>query len=157
MRLLRQAGFKIHAHWMPNLYGSTPERDIEDFERIFADPDFRPDELKIYPCSLVETAELMAYYRQGKWRPYSSDELLEVVTRCMARTPQYCRLTRVVRDIPGTEIVAGSRVTNLRQVAEQAMRHRDQRSVIEASIPTVLCSIGSTTAPLSARRSSFSS
>ena len=79
MRLLRQAGFKIHAHWMPNLYGSTPERDIDDFERIFADPDFRPDELKIYPCSLVETAELMAYYENGSWRPYSSDELLTVV------------------------------------------------------------------------------
>ncbi len=62
MRLLRGAGLKIHAHWMPNLYGSSPERDVEDFARIFADPDFRPDELKIYPCSLIESAELMRYW-----------------------------------------------------------------------------------------------
>ena len=122
--LLRQAGFKIHAHWMPNLYGSTPERDLEDFQRIFADPDFRPDELKIYPCSLVETAELMSYYERGKWKPYSEGDLLRVVSQCMAHTPEYCRLTRVVRDIPGTEIVDGSRVTNLRQVAERNLEER---------------------------------
>ena len=124
MFLLRQAGFKIHAHWMPNLYGSTPEKDIEDFEKIFADPDFRPDELKIYPCSLVETAELMAYYESGQWQPYSASDLLEVVARCMAHTPEYCRLTRVVRDIPGTDIVEGSRVTNLRQVADRELEAR---------------------------------
>jgi elongator complex protein 3 len=128
MYLLRQAGFKIHAHWMPNLYGSTPQKDIEDFARIFADPDFRPDELKIYPCSLVETAELMAYYESGDWQPYSPADLLDVVTECMARTPEYCRLTRVVRDIPGTDIVAGSRVTNLRQVADRQLEERGLRA-----------------------------
>jgi len=127
MYLLRQAGFKTHAHWMPNLYGSSPAKDIEDFERIFADPDFRPDELKIYPCSLVETAELMAYYESGDWQPYSTADLLAVVTECMARTPEYCRLTRVVRDIPGTDIVEGSRVTNLREVADKELLARGIR------------------------------
>ena len=116
MAWLREAGFKIHAHWMPNLVGSDPQLDLEDFDRIFADPDFRPDELKIYPCSLVEPAELMAYYEDRRWRPYTHRELLHVVSECMMRTPPWCRLTRVVRDIPGTDIVDGSRVTNLRQV-----------------------------------------
>lgn len=128
MFLLRQAGFKIHAHWMPNLYGSTPEKDIQDFERIFGDADFRPDELKIYPCSLIETAELMAYYQDGRWQPYSQTDLLEVIIQCMTRTPEYCRVTRVIRDIPGTEIVEGSRVTNLRQVAEQRLSEMGLRS-----------------------------
>ncbi len=124
MRLLRGAGFKIHAHWMPNLYGSSPERDVEDFERIFADPDFRPDELKIYPCSLIESAELMRYWQDGRWRPYSHDELLEVLVDCLRRTPEYCRLTRVIRDIPGTDIVAGNRTTNFRQLAEAELARR---------------------------------
>ncbi|NLZ24251.1 GNAT family N-acetyltransferase, partial [Candidatus Dojkabacteria bacterium] len=31
----------------------------------------------------------------------------------------YCRLTRVVRDIPSTEIVAGNKYTNFRQIAER--------------------------------------
>ena len=116
--LLRQAGFKIQAHWMPNLHGSTPAKDREDFDRLFADPDVRPDELKVYPCSLIESAELMAYHRRGDWRPYERAELLDVLVHSLGATPRYCRLTRVIRDIPGTDIVTGNRTTNLRQVAE---------------------------------------
>ena len=119
MHLLRAAGFKIHAHWMANLHGSDVERDLADFERIFSDAELRPDELKIYPCSLIESAELMSYWRDGRWRPYDTDELRELLVQCMARTPEYCRLTRVIRDIPGTDIVTGNKVTNLRQEAEQ--------------------------------------
>lgn len=92
VRLLRRAGFKIYAHWMPNLYGSSPDADIADYDRLFSDPDFRPDELKIYPCSLIESAELMQVYQAGGWRPYTSDELLHVLTACFLRTPEYCRL-----------------------------------------------------------------
>ena len=121
MRLLRGAGFKIHAHWMPNLYGSSPKRDVEDFERIFSDSNFKPDELKIYPCSLIDSAELMAYYEDGRWRPYDHDELLHVLTECLRRTPEYCRVTRVIRDIPGTDIVDGNRLTNFREVAERSL------------------------------------
>ena len=120
--LLRLAGFKIHAHWMPNLYGSTPELDVEDFQRLFDDPDFRPDELKIYPCSLVESAELMGYYESREWLPYSQRELTWVLTECIKRTPEYCRITRVIRDIPGTDIVTGNKVTNLREIAEEEIR-----------------------------------
>lgn len=124
IRLLRGAGFKIQAHWMPNLHGSTPDKDCEDFDRLFRDPDLRPDELKIYPCSLIESAELMAYHRRGAWRPYDRDELLDVLVHSLSATPRYCRLTRVIRDIPGTDIVTGNRTTNMRQVAEAEARDR---------------------------------
>ena len=133
VRLLRQAGFKIQAHWMPNLHGSTPAKDRDDFDRLFADPDMRPDELKVYPCSLIESAELMAYHRRGEWRPYEKDELLGVLVHGLGAAPRYCRLTRVIRDIPGTDIVTGNKTTNLRQVAEaeasaRGVRCRDIRA-----------------------------
>lgn len=121
---LRRAGFKIVAHWMPNLLGSSPERDRDDFDRLFTDPGFRPDELKIYPCSLVESAELMRHWESGAWRPYSEPELLSVLLHALPRVPPYCRLTRVVRDIPGTDIVSGNRTTNFRQVAEAELSRR---------------------------------
>ncbi len=127
VRLLRQMGFKIHAHWMPNLYGSSPEADIADYRRLFDDPDFRPDELKVYPCSLIESAELMARYQDGTWRPYTHDELLRVLVECFRLTPEYCRLTRVIRDIPSTDIVAGNKLTNFRQIVEDALSRRGER------------------------------
>ncbi len=127
LRLLRQAGFKIHAHWMPNLYGADPQADIADYQRLFDDPDVRPDELKIYPCSLIPDTELMAHYRRGAWRPYSNAELLEVLSACFAHTPEYCRLTRVVRDIPSTEIAAGEMLPNFRQVVERELQARGVR------------------------------
>lgn len=117
MRRLRLAGFKVHAHWMPNLYGSDPAGDIADFVRIFTDPALRPDELKIYPCSLIESAELMVAYREGRWRPYTEAELLEVLVSCLATVPRWCRLTRIIRDIPSHDIVVGNKQSNLRELA----------------------------------------
>jgi elongator complex protein 3 len=128
MRLLRAAGFKIHAHWMPNLLGSSPEHDVEDFRRIFDDPGFRPDELKIYPCSLIESAELMRFYERGEWRPYDHAQLLHVLTHAIAETPRYCRLSRIVRDISSEDIVTGNRASNFREVAERALAARGQRA-----------------------------
>jgi elongator complex protein 3 len=127
-KLLRQAGFKIHAHWMANLYGSTVELDKQDYLKLFSDPDFRPDELKIYPCSLIASAELMQYHQKGLWRPYAYEELLDVLTFCLTHTPEYCRLTRVIRDIPSTDIVEGNKLTNFRQIAEAELAKAGEQS-----------------------------
>lgn len=120
-KLLRQAGFKIHAHWMANLYGSNVEQDKTDFDLLFSDPDFHPDELKIYPCSLISSAELMKVYQAGDWHPYDYDQLLEVVGHALTSTPPYCRLTRVIRDIPSGDIVYGNKKTNFRQITENKL------------------------------------
>ena len=125
--LLRRAGFKIHAHWMPNLLGATPERDARDFARLFSDPAVRPDELKIYPCSLIESAELMQHWERGAWRPYEHDELLELVAGALERVPRTCRVTRVIRDISSDDIVVGNKLTNFRQLAEAEVARRGGR------------------------------
>lgn len=128
VKLLRQAGFKIHAHWMPNLYGSSVAKDKKDYELLFADGDFKPDELKIYPCSLIESAELMQYYQRGEWQPYSQEELMDILTYCLMHTPPYCRLTRVIRDIPSTDIVVGNKKTNFREIAERRLVELGEQS-----------------------------
>ncbi len=125
---LRQAGFKLHLHWMPNLHGSSPQKDVVDYSRLFDDPALRPDEVKIYPCSLIESAELMNYWRDGSWRPYEADELLEVLVACVETTPSYCRLSRIIRDIPGTDIVVGNKETNFRQRVERELEQRGIRA-----------------------------
>ncbi len=119
INLLRQAGFKILAHWMPNLYGSDPQKDKDDFIRLFENTSIKPDELKIYPCSLIDSAELMKYYKNGLWKPYTENELLDVISFVLENTPRYCRLNRVIRDIPSPDIVVGNKKTNFRQLAEK--------------------------------------
>jgi elongator complex protein 3 len=102
--------------------------DVDDYERMFANPDFRPDELKVYPCSLIESAELMKRYLDGSWIPYTHDELLHVLVECFRKTPEYCRLTRVIRDIPGTDIVDGNKTTNFRQLVEAKLAQQGEQS-----------------------------
>lgn len=116
--LLRRGAFKIQAHWMANLYGSDPESDIRDFERLFSDPALRPDELKLYPCMLVAGTELEETHRQGLWHPYSEEELTHVLAECLTRVPRYCRVNRVIRDIPGQDLLVGIRVNGLRGAVE---------------------------------------
>lgn len=125
VKLLRKAGFKIHAHWMPNLYGSNPDLDIKDFEKMFTDGDFMPDELKVYPCSLIASAELMYYYKKGLWKPYSQEELLKVLTAVYKLTPAYCRITRMIRDIGSQDIVTGNKKTNLREIVEKELKKQN--------------------------------
>jgi elongator complex protein 3 len=116
--LLRSFGFKIQAHWMANLYGATPAKDITDFAKLFSQKWYRPDELKIYPCSLIETAELMTYYRRGLWRPYSRDELMAVMVKVLPMVDEYCRVSRMIRDFSSADIVVGNKATNFRQLVE---------------------------------------
>ena len=124
--LLRAAGFKLHLHWMPNLLGATPESDRADFARLWSDVALRPDELKIYPCSIIEGTELFRLWREGQYRPYTDEELLDLVADCKATIPAYCRVNRVFRDIPADDIVAGVKSSNLRQLVHERMAVRGQ-------------------------------
>lgn len=123
-RLLRLAGFKLQLHWMPNLLGATPESDRVDFRRLWDDPALRPDEIKIYPCSLVAGTELYTHWQCGEYEPYTDQELTELLIACKASVPSYCRINRVVRDIPAHHIVAGNKQSHLRVVVQREMKQR---------------------------------
>jgi elongator complex protein 3 len=124
VRLLRLAGFKLHLHWMPNLYGATPESDVRDYANLWDDIALRPDELKVYPCMLIEGTELYRLWQQGEYRPYTDEELIETLAQAKRFTPPYCRINRVIRDIPAQYIVEGSKQSNLRVVVQQEMKKR---------------------------------
>ena len=124
--LLRLAGFKIHVHWMPNLYGSTVKKDIKDFKKLWS-KEYSPDELKIYPTSIIRNTVLEKYFNEGKYTPYTHDELLKLFTEILPLTPRYNRLTRIVRDIPSNEILAGNKSSNFRQIAEEEIKKRGKR------------------------------
>ena len=103
--LLRAGGFKIVLHWMPNLHGATPESDRKDFARLW--DGFCPDEIKIYPNQLLANAELYEVWQRGEFTPYTTEELIDLIADIKPTIPRYCRVNRVIRDIPSTNVVAG--------------------------------------------------
>lgn len=116
--LLRLFGFKIHAHFMVNLYGATPEADKLDYEKFVTDPHYLPDEVKLYPCALVEGTGLVPHYEDGSWHPYTEEELVDVLSYDTLITPPYMRISRMIRDISACDILVGNKKTNLRQMVE---------------------------------------
>ncbi len=117
-RLLRNAGLKICYHLMPNLPGSTPEKDIEMSRLIYTDPRFKPDYVKIYPCMVIPGTELFRMWQRGEHSTYSDEELKYVLKEISASTPRWVRIDRLVRDISRKWVAAGTVRTNFRQIVE---------------------------------------
>ena len=118
-RLLKDAGFKVCYHLMPNLPGSDLKRDLEMFKIVFTDPRFKPDMIKIYPCVVVYQAELLAWFKKGKFLPYSDQELIDLLVKIKKIVPPWVRINRLGRDIPVANIVAGNKLSNIRQVVQK--------------------------------------
>ena len=122
IRIARDSGLKINAHIMPNLPGSNFIKDIELFDELFSNPDYRPDMLKIYPTLVIAGTELYNWWKEGKYSPYSDDELIELIATIKKNLPPYVRIQRIMRDIPATLIEAGCKNSNLRQLVQERLK-----------------------------------
>jgi len=116
---LRDFGFKITYHIMPALPGSTPKRDLEMYKMLFTDERFQPDQIKFYPTVVTQGSLLYRWWKAGKYKPYTDEQLQELIVDCKNFTPKYVRIIRLIRDIPGESILAGNKITNLRQIMQQ--------------------------------------
>lgn len=130
IKLLKNCGFKIMIHIMPNLPYSSPEKDMIMFERIISSHDLQADEWKIYPTSVTTTSSkdieevntvIEKWYKDGKYVPYSTDELYDVLIYAKTRVPRWIRIARIFRDIPLPNITGGADVPNMRQVIKNIM------------------------------------
>jgi len=122
-KLLKDAGFKILYQMMPDLPGSDLKRDEEMFEELFQNSDFRPDYLKIYPCALLKEAPLYKLWKKGKYNPYSTKTLIELLKKIKKKIPDYVRIQRISRDIPSQRVIeGGAKVSNLRQILARIIK-----------------------------------
>lgn len=117
--LARLFGFKIHAHFMANLLGSSPEADKADYLRFVTEETYQPDEIKLYPCALIAGSQLVERYEAGEWRPYTEEELLDVLSADVLATPPFIRVSRMIRDFSAGDIAAGNKKGNLRQAVDR--------------------------------------
>jgi len=120
---LKEHGFKVHYHWMPGLPGATPELDLALSKRLFSDPRFKPDGLKLYPTMVVAGTELERWYHEGRYQPYPDEVMINLVTEIKSLVPKYVRISRVLRDIPAKFIVGGLK-DSLRDVVKQRMKEQ---------------------------------
>ncbi|MGA7922765.1 MAG: tRNA uridine(34) 5-carboxymethylaminomethyl modification radical SAM/GNAT enzyme Elp3 [Thermoplasmata archaeon] len=126
-REARDQGLKVCYHWMLGLPGMDPDRDFGDFERLWDDPRYRPDMLKIYPTLVLPGTGLYDEWKAGRYSPYSLEVATELIARIKAVVPRWVRIQRIQRDIPARLIAAGVRAGNLRQQAQRRMVSVGQR------------------------------
>lgn len=123
-REARASGLKVCYHMMLGLPGMTPESDLAGFRRLFADPKYRPDMLKIYPTLVLPATPLFEEWRAGRYAPYDTETAAELLSRIKEELPPWVRIQRIQRDIPSRLIAAGVRTSNVRQLALARLRAR---------------------------------
>lgn len=119
---LKQAGFKIGYHIMPGLPGSSPKKDLQIYKKIFSDSDFKPDQVKIYPCQVLKNSGLEKLFYNRKFVPYDEKTVSDLILKMLRKTPRYVRVMRVMREIPTAYLVAGVLKTDLRKEIEDTIR-----------------------------------
>jgi len=102
---LKNAGFKLGYHFMPGLPYSNPKKDLKMFKMIFENEKFRPDQLKIYPCQIVEDSPLAKTYKILKYKPYTTEQMKKLLEKMIPLIPEYCRIMRIMREIPKEKMV----------------------------------------------------
>uniref|UniRef100_A0A7J2TIZ6 tRNA carboxymethyluridine synthase n=1 Tax=Archaeoglobus fulgidus TaxID=2234 RepID=A0A7J2TIZ6_ARCFL len=120
-RILKDSAFKVCYHIMPGLPGSDFERDLRMFREIFEREDFKPDYLKIYPTVIVKGTELYEMWQRGEYRPYETEEVIELIARAKKFIPEWVRIQRIQRDIPVHSAI-GLKFGNLRQLVQKRLR-----------------------------------
>ncbi len=125
---LKNAGFKVAYHLMLGLPGEGREDDIEKFRKVFSSEDYQPDEVKIYPCEVIQGTELYRRYEEGEFEPIDDEEAKDRLKEILVdHIPPHVRVKRVMRDIPSTEVDAGPQLTNMRQMALEEMEKEGER------------------------------
>lgn len=119
---LKNAGFKVGYHMMLGLPFMDLKKDYEMFEKLFNDPDLMPDQLKIYPCQVIKGAVLEKWYKDGKFKPYTKEEVEELIKKIMKIVPNYCRIMRIMREIPPDYLVAGILRIDLRKDIDSSLK-----------------------------------
>lgn len=125
IKTLKQAGLKVTFHMMIGLPGSNKEKDVDMFKEIFNNPDYQPDEIKIYPTLVIPNTVLYKMWKKGEYKPLTTKQTIELLIKIKQLVPSHVRIKRIMRDISEKKVVAGPKTTNLRQLTTNEMDKRN--------------------------------
>jgi len=120
LTMLKDSCFKVDIHIMPNLPGTTPEKDKAMMDVVLNE--LHPDQVKVYPCETTPFTKILEDYKEGRYTPYSEKDLEDVVIYWKSRVHPWIRNNRIVRDIPDQYIVAGMRTSSMRNDYQGRMK-----------------------------------
>jgi elongator complex protein 3 len=124
-RTLKDLGFKINYHMMLGMPGIDFLQDITGLKQLFDNQDFRPDMLKLYPCMVLRGTKLYDDWKNGFYKPLTTEQAVRLITEFKKHVPEYVRIMRVQRDIPTKMTEDGVDKTNLRQYISQKMKQEN--------------------------------
>jgi len=124
IRLLKDNGYKVDIHLMPNLPGSSYELDKEMLETSLYDERIQVDQYKIYPTAVVPWTQIKEWHEKGEYVPYDDLLLYELIKEFKKKVQKWKRLNRIIRDIPSTYISGGYKheYVNMRQLLQNDMK-----------------------------------
>ncbi len=123
-QIAKDAGYKIVAHMMPGLPGSNPQKDLEDFKKLFEDSRLKPDMLKIYPTLLLKDTGLAKLYEKGVYKPYPDEVFIDLLLEIKKTVPPWIRIMRIQREIESEDILYGYKNGNIRQILQQKLKEQ---------------------------------
>ncbi len=121
-QIAKDAGLKIVYHMMPGMPGSNPQKDLQAFQKIFTNPGFKPDMIKIYPCLAIAGTKTYEWYQEGAYEPYTTEQAANVITEIKRIIPPWVRVMRVQRDIPARLILAGVKKSDIRELIQTKLK-----------------------------------
>ncbi len=120
-KLLKDSAFKVTYHYMPGLPGVSLAREKKALKEIFSNPNFKPDNLKIYPCLVIKGTKLYSQWKKGLFKPMSTEKAVSLLAYAKKFVPRWVRIMRIQRDIPAQLISAGVKKSNLRQLVHSRL------------------------------------
>jgi histone acetyltransferase (RNA polymerase elongator complex component) len=151
IKLLKDAGYKIDGHFMPNLPGSTIEKDrrmmleqllgIEQYTRQedetnreihevynLTNENIQVDQWKVYPTTIVPFTEIEKWYKSGEYVPYDMEQMKHMLLEMTTKVFPWIRLNRIIRDIPDDYSILTSYRSNMRQELDTDLKKQGKFS-----------------------------
>jgi ELP3 family radical SAM enzyme/protein acetyltransferase len=138
IKMLKDAGFKVDIHLMPDLPGSTYEKDADMMTNVIEKQEYQVDHHKWYPTAVVDHSELKQLYEREEYKPWAEgqeghDRLFDLFARMYMLAPPWIRINRIIRDIPKPDILGGNNNVTMRQdldryLAREGLRPREIRT-----------------------------
>jgi len=124
IKILKNNGYKVDIHLMPNLPGSSYDMDKKMLEESLYDDRLQVDQYKIYPTAIVPWTQIKDWYDKGEYVPYNDLLLFELIKEFKKKVQKWKRLNRIIRDIPSTYITGGYKheYVNMRQLLQNDMK-----------------------------------